>query len=94
MPEIVINETTFATEVLQRESKIPQLNMRRPSVRCVPAYNRRLPMDIPDFYTIKKRPATPKNPVSRYHYKIQGMGESKARYVFVPRPKAAKNYLP
>ena len=46
----VFRKTTFATEVLQREIKIPKLNMRRPSMRFDPAYNRKLPvyLDIPD----------------------------------------------
>ena len=94
----VFRKTSFAIEVLQREIKIPQLNMRRPSMRFDPAYNRKLPvyMDIPDLYTIKKRPATPKDPMSRYRYvaKVEGKGKEKARYIFVPRPKTPKNYLP
>ena len=48
----VFRKTTFLTEVLQREIKIPKLDMRRPSMRFDPAYNRKLPLylDIPELY--------------------------------------------
>ena len=59
----VFSKSTFATEVLQQEIKIPQLNIRRPYMRFDPAYNRKLPVYM-------------------------------ARYIFVPRPKTPKNYLP
>ena len=94
----VFRKTTFLTEVLQREIKIPKLDMRRPSMRFDPAYNRKLPLylDIPELYTIKKRPATPKDPMSRYRCvaKLEGKKDTRARYVFVPRPKTPKNHIP
>ena len=90
-------KTTFATEVLQQEIKIPQLNMRRPSMRFDPAYNRKLPvnMDIPDLYTIKNRPATPKDPMTRSGYvaKMQGKGEGLIHLCFKIRKCKELSYM-
>ena len=94
----MFRKTTFVKETLQKEIKIPKIDRRRPSMRFDPAYNRNIPiyMDIPDLYAIKKRPPTPKDPFTKYRYvvKVEVPEEEKARYVFIPRPKTPKNYLP
>ena len=96
----VFRKSTFGPEALRTEIKKPKIDMRRPSLRFDPAYKRSLPvyLDIPDLYTIKKTPAIPRDPFSRYKYvaKLEGteVSETKARYVFIPRPKTPKNYLP
>ena len=96
----VFRKSIIGSEALKTEIKKPQIDIRRQSLRFDPAYKRSLPLylDIPDLYTIKKAPSIPRDPFSRYKYvaKLEGteVSETKARYVFIPRPKTPKNYLP